>query len=227
MVKCEESNKESDSNKNSAVNSVDTTINLTNVSSKEIKTPEGKEVGDNTESSICIDSGYGTRKVDSWCRICQEAKSDTLISPCKCRGTQGLIHISCLEHWLQVSGLSACEVCATPYIIHTVPKHSPLVSICIWLFKGGNKKFMICDFILLSMLTLMMYWMLRNTWSIKTTESFEYYTAAVSFFSTTLFAIIYLLFIYATFRFYFKRWVHWHRTRNSVRILLHHYSDSI
>ncbi|XP_039292063.1 E3 ubiquitin-protein ligase MARCHF8 isoform X2 [Nilaparvata lugens] len=140
MVNGEESNKELNSSKCFTIHAVDASSNLTNVSLKESKIPDVKEVCDNPESSICIDSGYETRKVDSWCRICQEAKSDTLISPCKCRGTQGLIHISCLEHWLQVSGLSACEVCSTPYIIHTVPKHSPLVSISIWLFKGGNKK---------------------------------------------------------------------------------------
>ena len=38
------------------------------------------------------------------CRICMENNmsdpNNPLINPCDCRGTQGLIHVDCLRHWI-------------------------------------------------------------------------------------------------------------------------------
>ncbi|VDM31834.1 unnamed protein product [Hydatigera taeniaeformis] len=51
------------------------------------------------------------------CRICYEEEIDTssLISPCRCKGTVGLLHKTCLEHWLQVSQTISCEICGYSY----------------------------------------------------------------------------------------------------------------
>lgn len=51
------------------------------------------------------------------CRICYEEGSASceLISPCRCKGTVGLLHKACLEHWLQVSQTIACEICGYFY----------------------------------------------------------------------------------------------------------------
>ncbi|CAI5437975.1 unnamed protein product [Caenorhabditis angaria] len=55
------------------------------------------------------------------CRICMcgetsipyngKQAGEPLISPCKCSGTMGLYHRSCLEHWLTVTNTSKCEIC--------------------------------------------------------------------------------------------------------------------
>ncbi|VDK33239.1 unnamed protein product [Taenia asiatica] len=59
------------------------------------------------------------------CRICYEEGIDpsSLISPCRCKGTVGLLHKTCLEHWLQVSQTISCEICGYSYKLR--PK-SPL-----------------------------------------------------------------------------------------------------
>ncbi|EUB59554.1 E3 ubiquitin-protein ligase 3-Mar [Echinococcus granulosus] len=59
------------------------------------------------------------------CRICYEEGLDPspLISPCRCKGTVGLLHKTCLEHWLQVSQTISCEICGYSYNLR--PK-SPL-----------------------------------------------------------------------------------------------------
>ncbi|VDD81373.1 unnamed protein product [Mesocestoides corti] len=53
------------------------------------------------------------------CRICYEEESDPepLMSPCRCRGTVGLLHKTCLERWLQVSQTLKCELCGYSYIL--------------------------------------------------------------------------------------------------------------
>ncbi|GMT17049.1 hypothetical protein PFISCL1PPCAC_8346 [Pristionchus fissidentatus] len=55
------------------------------------------------------------------CRICHCGETsipymgatggEPLISPCHCKGTMGLYHRSCVEHWLNLSGTTRCEIC--------------------------------------------------------------------------------------------------------------------
>uniref|UniRef100_A0A1I7XWI4 RING-CH-type domain-containing protein n=1 Tax=Steinernema glaseri TaxID=37863 RepID=A0A1I7XWI4_9BILA len=50
------------------------------------------------------------------CRIClAEEDAENLISPCECRGTQAVVHVSCLNHWFEVMNTTACQVCKTEY----------------------------------------------------------------------------------------------------------------
>lgn len=53
------------------------------------------------------------------CRICHEdgEMEDSLMSPCRCKGTTGLIHRKCLTRWLIESGKPSCEICGYRYIM--------------------------------------------------------------------------------------------------------------
>ncbi|XP_011639920.1 E3 ubiquitin-protein ligase MARCH2-like [Pogonomyrmex barbatus] len=55
-----------------------------------------------------------------------------LISPCKCRGTVGLVHAECLERWLTESGRARCELCGYKYAIRRVRRYSLFRSVVIW-----------------------------------------------------------------------------------------------
>ncbi|GMS86120.1 hypothetical protein PENTCL1PPCAC_8295, partial [Pristionchus entomophagus] len=67
---------------------------------------------------ISPDSSLGGAAV---CRICHCGETsipylgstggEPLISPCHCKGTMGLYHRSCVEHWLTLSGTACCEIC--------------------------------------------------------------------------------------------------------------------
>ncbi|NWS46411.1 MARH3 ligase, partial [Probosciger aterrimus] len=60
------------------------------------------------------------------CRICHEGSSqEDLLSPCKCTGTLGTIHRSCLERWLTSSNTSYCELCHFRFAVER--KYRPLV----------------------------------------------------------------------------------------------------
>ncbi|XP_069704675.1 E3 ubiquitin-protein ligase MARCHF3-like [Periplaneta americana] len=49
---------------------------------------------------------------DEFCRICRDSDStEHFISPCRCKGTLALIHLSLLERWLAESDTSVCELC--------------------------------------------------------------------------------------------------------------------
>lgn len=58
------------------------------------------------------------------CRICFTGKSTgELVSPCRCRGTLGLVHEKCLLSWLEVKKNSKCELCDIQLPVKRVPKH--------------------------------------------------------------------------------------------------------
>ncbi|GFO47861.1 E3 ubiquitin-protein ligase march2-like [Plakobranchus ocellatus] len=53
---------------------------------------------------------------ESACRICQEGgMHEKLVSPCLCSGTVGMVHVSCLNTWLQVTSRTSCELCGFPF----------------------------------------------------------------------------------------------------------------
>ncbi|XP_070385895.1 E3 ubiquitin-protein ligase MARCHF3-like [Dermacentor albipictus] len=46
------------------------------------------------------------------CRICHEGdQQDSLVSLYRCSGTMGLLHITCLERWLNARNIDLCELC--------------------------------------------------------------------------------------------------------------------
>jgi hypothetical protein len=74
---------------------------------------EGVSDGEGSE----IETGCG-----ACCRICLELESlapgDELIAPCMCKGTQQLVHRSCLDHWRSVKegfSFSHCTTCKAQF----------------------------------------------------------------------------------------------------------------
>ncbi|KAA0185240.1 E3 ubiquitin-protein ligase MARCH2 [Fasciolopsis buskii] len=62
------------------------------------------------------------------CRICLEEGDPerVLLSPCRCKGTVGLIHRQCLQLWLLESGKVNCELCGYAYIMTRSRRRSAL-----------------------------------------------------------------------------------------------------
>ncbi|XP_052788153.1 uncharacterized protein LOC128222979 [Mya arenaria] len=57
------------------------------------------------------------------CRICHEDGSkERLWSPCHCKGTMGMLHLSCLETWLGSSNTTRCEICHFEFIVEKKPR---------------------------------------------------------------------------------------------------------
>lgn len=65
------------------------------------------------------------------CRYClmnnSYSQAEPLISPCQCCGTSKYVHKSCLEKWLTLRNLDACEVCKTHYNTKWVHRKLSLV----------------------------------------------------------------------------------------------------
>lgn len=69
------------------------------------------------------------------CRICRLTSNtaENLESPCNCKGTIGLVHISCLERWLSESRSNRCEICRYEFKVNRILKFSWLGGLVRWL----------------------------------------------------------------------------------------------
>lgn len=60
------------------------------------------------------------------CRICLDSNPvDQLVSPCLCRGSQGYVHLSCLQEWIMRTvgtGVAFCELCRHSYRLKCIYK---------------------------------------------------------------------------------------------------------
>ncbi|XP_046398866.1 E3 ubiquitin-protein ligase MARCHF2-like [Ischnura elegans] len=108
-----------------------------------------KEVVSSPKSPTSHRSDRRHSSSGSICRICHEGENggndssqyrntgrmsgEPLISPCDCIGTLGLVHRSCLEHWLSASNLDHCEICK--FRFNTQRKSKPF---CEWVRNGGG-----------------------------------------------------------------------------------------
>ncbi|XP_014670912.1 PREDICTED: E3 ubiquitin-protein ligase MARCH3-like, partial [Priapulus caudatus] len=60
---------------------------------------------------------YSVFSEATFCRICHDVdREERLISPCRCTGSIGTVHQSCVEKWLMSSNTDACELCRFHYI---------------------------------------------------------------------------------------------------------------
>ncbi|CAL8108103.1 unnamed protein product [Calicophoron daubneyi] len=99
------------------------------------------------------------------CRICLEGDDleDTLLSPCRCKGTVGLVHKQCLQRWLLESGKVNCELCGYAYILAPSKHKSLLIPptrvadrfdiIREWLHSTATRRHLLADVICLILLT--------------------------------------------------------------------------
>ena len=68
------------------------------------------------ESHVCV----------SACLPSGESR-EQLISPCRCAGSVGLVHVSCIEKWLSAANKDSCEICMYRYVTERRPK--PLLEV--------------------------------------------------------------------------------------------------
>ncbi|RTG84084.1 uncharacterized protein DC041_0003857 [Schistosoma bovis] len=108
------------------------------------------------------------------CRICldesqnnHDHEEEGLLSPCRCKGTIGLVHKKCLQKWLLTSGKLQCELCGYVYLMKPSKKYSSFHSIkwnqfrqyndelrqfCHWLQWHRIRKHLIVDIICMILL---------------------------------------------------------------------------
>ncbi|OXU23703.1 hypothetical protein TSAR_004234 [Trichomalopsis sarcophagae] len=123
---------------------------------------EGQQSEEEEQRPVAPDSR------SSLCRICRASSwtKEPLISPCRCKGTQAHVHLSCLERWLNQSCRNYCELCSFRYNALETPRYGwfaelsiidgaePFESLRIWVNHPRNRQHIRTDFLIFALLTV-------------------------------------------------------------------------
>ncbi|XP_067002402.2 E3 ubiquitin-protein ligase MARCHF3 [Anabrus simplex] len=153
------------------------------------------------------------------CRICHEDDlKESLISPCNCTGTLGLIHRRCLEKWLSTSNTDRCEICKFRFLIDRLPK-----SVWQWLNSGGllgPKGFLgdfICLLVLLPLSLISVY--LCGFGAHKYIQHHEWEGTGLAMLCFFL-LLAFILWCCVTVRFHYKMFQEWRRKNQVIRLVM-------
>ncbi|KAK7115988.1 E3 ubiquitin-protein ligase MARCHF4-like [Littorina saxatilis] len=110
--------------------------------------PDAKEQPGRQERS----SIFSITSDEPACRICHDGDNiEELVSPCYCSGSVGLLHLSCLEHWLGTSQTTRCEICQYEFTLKRLPR--PVTEFFQDPPSPRQRNYLICDFVCLLILT--------------------------------------------------------------------------
>lgn len=172
------------------------------------------------------------------CRICYSA--DNLIAPCNCKGTVATVHRQCLEHWLNESATTCCDLCAYQFATESQLRYGWWESVRIWakhprtafLFRYDMLIFLLinlCVIALTVMVTIRMSQHLDNSfseskmkWEQQSDSMFTatfYWTTAVHLIFGSMLLLIFVGNINFLFNAQIIPWYRWWRRQRRITII--------
>ncbi|XP_074651687.1 uncharacterized protein LOC141906339 [Tubulanus polymorphus] len=156
-----------------------------------------------------------------FCRICHEGNSkEDLFSPCKCSGTMGLIHRSCIETWLGSSNSNKCEICNHVYTTRRYTR--PFYDWLRYPTTSQDRKNLIADtvcFVLLTPLAVVSAWLcITGALHYSSIEGGNW--EAIGLIGLTCFLLlIYLVWCSVAIRYHVRIWVDWRNSNQRVTVV--------
>eukprot|EP00794_Sanderia_malayensis_P020216 gene20217-22192_t len=162
------------------------------------------------------------------CRICQDSRNsrEALISPCKCSGSMGFFHVSCLEKWLAHSQSNKCEVCKFEY--KTIRVSKPITD---WFHRGCrpmDRRYAFVDlfcFTLLTPLGCVSCWLCIQG-ALDYYKTSEPWTGFALIMLSTFLLIMYMFWVSITVKYHITTYLKWRRRNQTVEILLENNHNS-
>jgi len=168
-------------------------------------------------------NGQDTSKNSSvmFCRICHEGESvgERLISPCRCSGSVGLIHRTCIEKWLTIVNNDTCELCKEKYSVSRHPR--PFSS---WLCEpavGDDQRNLVGDgvcFVLLTPLAVISAYLCASGAAYYFQQDKKSEAIGLICLSSLL-VLIYMAWLVLTIRYHCQVWFKWRVNNQDIRLL--------
>lgn len=150
-----------------------------------------------------------------FCRICHD--DGDLISPCRCCGSVGLIHLSCLEKWLSTSNQSGCEICGHEFVVEKQAK--PFSQ---WACKSNEQRHMTGDivcFLILTPLAILSAYFCGVGAAHYFDVEHQSAEAAALISLVSFLTLVYLMWLILTLRFHCKTYGEWKKTNQIIRLV--------
>lgn len=164
------------------------------------------------------------------CRIClcNDIASQSMISPCLCKGSIGNVHKVCLEQWLSQKGNNSCDLCKFEFTVYSVQRYSMLESIGKWIKHPSNRAYFIYDsvvFLVLNMLTgVVISMFLRNVNAMANMPAMGGDGVALWFLATGVAAVLFWSIVYGMAVSLYvnaqvRPWYHWWKSARTIRLV--------
>ncbi|XP_065569319.1 E3 ubiquitin-protein ligase MARCHF3-like [Artemia franciscana] len=155
-----------------------------------------------------------------FCRICYDGMNEeALVNPCRCAGSIGLIHRSCLEKWLVTANKDKCDLCK--YQFHVRRKQRTFIQWIRSPTQATSVRTFFIDLAAISLLTIMA--VVANYYCITSGISFIqeelYFEAVALLFICAVLDSVHLLWVLLSIRYHCGVVMRW-RCRASVIELL-------
>lgn len=156
------------------------------------------------------------------CSIClDETKREKVRTVCTCHR---LVHLSCLEKWLEASRSNRCEICKHTFTIRIEKRYTKPMSVIVWLTRVHSKKAFLSDllqFITIGfMISLGIFIIIR---SFTEQTNIDMTSRFVSAFGAAIMVLIigaaFVVCCFAAFRQYRAAWYNWYVQCNKVSIM--------
>lgn len=158
------------------------------------------------------------------CRICQDGRSiEDLITPCKCAGTMGHVHSTCLEKWLSRTARTFCELCNHNF--KTVVERSSLREWIHCLLGNSmnsiDRRYLMIDITCFLLLTPLGF--VSSYLCIKGASAYynnnKFWTGFGLILLTGFLCMMYVLWMIVTFRYHYLMFRRWQMDHTSVRLV--------
>ncbi|KAL1456511.1 hypothetical protein WDU94_001236 [Cyamophila willieti] len=157
------------------------------------------------------------------CSIClDETKKEKIRTLCTCHR---LVHLSCLEKWLEVSRSNQCEICKQKFQIRVEKRYSKPVSVLVWITRVCSKRMLITDifqFCVIGFLLCSGIYIIIKSGSEKP-HQVDLTSHLVSIFGASIMVLIiasaYCICCYVTVKQYHMQWYQWYLQCNKVTIV--------
>lgn len=155
------------------------------------------------------------------CRICRdESIPEPLLSPCHCTGSNGQMHLTCLEKWLSYAARRSCEVCLFKFRARRKRK-----SFGTWLVsrrERRERRYIYFDTTLFAILTpvaSISIWLCVKGAADHRARKEEW--AAIALLMLTGFlSLIYLFWLAVTLRYHWYTFREWQKLNTTIMLVL-------
>ncbi|CAN7986399.1 unnamed protein product [Ixodes pacificus] len=156
------------------------------------------------------------------CRICFcGVSTESLLAPCKCKGSLAKVHKTCLETWLGNQAIDQCEICKYHYVTARRPKgfHE-------WLINSStreDKQNLIGDMVALLLLTPLVVfslWLCTEGAIQFSHEGFPTWESAGLVFITIVLFVVFCVWVTLLYRYHYTIWKQWRSHNFHVNLLV-------
>lgn len=160
------------------------------------------------------------------CRLCFGTAHDDsdLIEPCLCRGTIAKVHRKCLEKWLNVRGITKCDLCLFELPCKIKLRYGLFESIGIWIQQKQHPLTALTTLIFMVVAILMVTYLLRNIFDLLTNEGIAERLSPWNsiFFGTalTMWVGIYSMICFIITNEQIRPWYRWWKSKKQIKIAI-------